>query len=938
MLMSWMVGMVAFSYVEVVSWSFVALVDLLHDVEGETENFEDAEAFFDTNIDQDRGEVEDMSTDNILSQLDAVTTLDEDDEQDDNTDEFQDSTSTPSSPKLYGPDENKNLGEKRFTDEDENAGKEENEPVSQESAAMEQISPLSSEVVVQAVLDLATNADDENLKEEEEQPKEINENKTVTSTQEQLSPSQGITQDEGVSGGQDSPVEVETKNDEDDPEVDESIDAVVVSTPCIESEQNEAIDTEGESLEMPSPPVQEETNEASSVVLPPPAPTDVPAIVGSMNPVEDDDDSDDSQGEEEGETSPLRPPLGLNISDDDDEDVLEVDAAVVGSLQIEENKQKSKKESSLDTDNALLKALPNSKADDSSEIDLSFSEEVRVAHVTTLEPSSLFSDIHRIAGGSNANKLSPDVTFGISYQSLRKQQNEPHTNENDNNYSLPSGPAFPDEREFENEMELTTDVSFSVATTGKSPSKAADSADDDEFSFDVNAGNKSSVLTEDELKARKESLEKNKRKEEEEMLKELKRVTDEEKKLIESSSADSTPSEKTDKDDALSLTELHSIYKRGLGDQEVLMDDEEKQTKVETETSRSSVMGRIFGPTQKLTETIEEEDNDGEADNEKNNENVNVEDTKQDEKSDVDESAEWREIKLVQHRQSNEISESVNAGISPETALISYTEAAKYYAETPDVMQHRDIIVAEDFPRGSCMKCFSRPRLTFPGAIEERDRVFCIAATAFDAHNEIVVGILQTIYKKVTKSTRDVLLIGRHWEDIGFQGSDPSTDLRGCGVLSLLQILYLVETFPDLAHRFHALSQHPTRHFPFACVLINITLQCVVALRSGALYPECNKQSSVLAGMNRMYVALASQLHDAIQSRPDEIPLILKDILDRGRSNPIKVIGEAFDGDSLRPSRPVAAISPSKSKTSDRKEDLNLEFTEIGMQAVDEAE
>ncbi|KAF1790646.1 ELMO domain-containing protein 3 [Phytophthora cactorum] len=825
------------------------LDDLLHDVDGEGDNFEDAEAFFDTGPDQDGEGMDDMTADNILSQLDAVTTLDEDDGL---GDEFQDSTSAPSSPQLSGPD-----------DED------------------------TTEI-------------------EEQQSKQINENETPTSTQEQLSPPQEIVQsEEEVSsdeGGLERPVKVEARDDEDDTVLDESIDAVVISTPSSKRQNEEVVDAV-ESQEMPpSPPVHEAMNEASSVVLPPPAPTTVPIIVGSMNAVEEDNDvSDDSQGEEDGEDLPLPPPLQLNIPEDDDEDVLEVDAAVVTSLQIEEKQRMSKEETSSDTDNALLKALPSSKADDSSAIDLSFSEEVRVAHVTTLEPSSPFSDIHRIAGGSNSSKLTTDTTFGISYQSLRKKEDEPHSGEKDGNYSLPNGPAFPDERDFENEMEITSDVSFSVATSGGSPSKVAGNADDDEFSFDVNPEVDSSVLSEGALKSRRESLEAKKRKEEEELLKELKRATDEEKKLIE---------------------------------------------------SRSSVMGRIFSPTQGMTETIVEEadgdDSEGEenTDNERKNAgSANVfEDKAEDKKaiteeSDVDEASEWREIKLVQHRQSHENSESTKASSSPETALISYTEAAKYYAETPDVMQHRDIIVSEDFPRGSCMKCLSRPRLTFPGAIEERDRVFCIAATAFDAHNEIVVGILQTIYKKITKSTRDVLLIGRHWEDIGFQGSDPSTDFRGCGMLSLLQILYLVETFPDLAHRFHALSQHPTRHFPFACVLINITLQCVVALRSGALYPECNKQSSVLTGMNRLYVALASQLHDAMQSRSDEIPLILKDILDRGRSNPIKLIGEAFDGDSLRPSRPVAATGPSKSKPSDRKEaDNNLEFTEIGLQAVDEEE
>ena len=38
---------------------------------------------------------------------------------------------------------------------------------------------------------------------------------------------------------------------------------------------------------------------------------------------------------------------------------------------------------------------------------------------------------------------------------------------------------------------------------------------------------------------------------------------------------------------------------------------------------------------------------------------------------------------------------------------------------------------------------------------------------------------------------------GSHWERIGFQGNDPSTDLRGVGLLGLMHPLFLLTT-PDL--------------------------------------------------------------------------------------------------------------------------------------------
>ncbi|GMF12114.1 unnamed protein product [Phytophthora lilii] len=891
-----------------------------------------------------------MTTDNILSQLDAVTTLD-----------GCTSTEKPA---------------------DAEGG--EDESLSSESGFPQQVSPLSGEDVVRAVLDLATNADNENTSEDK------GENDTALS--ERVPVSQGSSHDGGggPSGIDETEhlAEVPSANDIENGSVKILDEADPPTAYLGEAEEEEIVREDIPTAQCAYDDVDPPTT------LPPPVPMSVPVIVGSMNPVEDDnDDSDESQGEEDNEKTQLPPPLHLNDQDDDDEDVLEVDAAVVTSLQIEAKQRLSKQALSTEQqpvaanqkidrtaaeENALLKALPGINVKDKSGIELSFGDEVRVAHVTTLEPSSPFSDIHKMAGGSNSSKFGAETAFGISYQSMRKKIDEAPGDADQVGYSVPSGPAFPDEREFENEMEMASDLSFSVAATvATSPDQegsATANADDDEFAFDAKPQAELNTLSEDVLRARRESLEAQKLKEEEELLKELKRATDEEKRLIESNRIAETDqtglttavsTEAQIDPDALSLTELHSIYKRGLGDQEVLLDenDENNDSAKATGDDRgrgvgrsTSVMGRILSQTQGATETIAEEADGDNSDGEENATNGDsydnhnaVDDIGEDaktitEKSDVDEASEWREIQLVQHRQSQNppgAGSSSKLGNSLEAVPVSritYAEAAGYFAETPEIMQHRDIIVSEDIPRGSCLTCLSRPRLTFAGAIEERDRVFCIAATAFDAHNDVVIGILQTIYRKVTKSPRDVLLIGRHWEDIGFQGTDPSTDLRGCGVLSLLQMLHLVEAYPDLAHRFYALSQHPTRHFPFACVLINITLQCVVALRAGALYPECNKHASVLTGMNRLHVALTSLLHDAIQSRSDEIPVIMKDVLDRGRSNPSKAIDEAFDGSALRPSRPAAlATTSSKTKATERKtSDNNLEFTEIGLHSVDE--
>jgi ELMO domain-containing protein len=63
------------------------------------------------------------------------------------------------------------------------------------------------------------------------------------------------------------------------------------------------------------------------------------------------------------------------------------------------------------------------------------------------------------------------------------------------------------------------------------------------------------------------------------------------------------------------------------------------------------------------------------------------------------------------------------------------------------------------------------------------------------AEHEILI---KSIYKKLTKQEH-CRTIGGHWGDIGFQGSDPKTDVRGAGILGLIHILYFIDYFPQTA-------------------------------------------------------------------------------------------------------------------------------------------
>ncbi|XP_074419982.1 ELMO domain-containing protein 3 isoform X8 [Larus michahellis] len=148
-------------------------------------------------------------------------------------------------------------------------------------------------------------------------------------------------------------------------------------------------------------------------------------------------------------------------------------------------------------------------------------------------------------------------------------------------------------------------------------------------------------------------------------------------------------------------------------------------------------------------------------------------------------------------------------------------------------------------------------------AQEEWEAVEEIQSGGLDDNERVHMRILQTIYKKLTRSRLGCPRYGAHWEELGFQGADPGTDLRGTGMLGLMQLLYFVmdaQTLP-LAHEIFKLSRHETQNFPFCIMSVNITRIVIQALREECLSRECNRRQQVIAVLNDLYAAAFLQLY-----------------------------------------------------------------------------
>lgn len=155
-------------------------------------------------------------------------------------------------------------------------------------------------------------------------------------------------------------------------------------------------------------------------------------------------------------------------------------------------------------------------------------------------------------------------------------------------------------------------------------------------------------------------------------------------------------------------------------------------------------------------------------------------------------------------------------------------------------------IVREDWSRAPALVRtlpFLRPKLKTPELQAQRDRLLALARTPMDRsplHERVLMSVFRTITKEDTLPPR----FGPRWETVGFQGDDPATDLRGSGMLALLQMLHMGAKRPKLVAELYALSQGGTA-FPLMTCSINFTQVAMQALRSGSLTKDANKAKTL---------------------------------------------------------------------------------------------
>lgn len=108
--------------------------------------------------------------------------------------------------------------------------------------------------------------------------------------------------------------------------------------------------------------------------------------------------------------------------------------------------------------------------------------------------------------------------------------------------------------------------------------------------------------------------------------------------------------------------------------------------------------------------------------------------------------------------------------------------------------------------------------------------------TRFD-HQASLLALWNLSFPKVKLKS----LISNQWKEMGWQGVNPSTDFRGCGFISLENLLFFAKTYPASFHRllYKQGGNRATWEYPFAVAGINVSFMLIQMLDLYSAKPKC---------------------------------------------------------------------------------------------------
>ncbi|KAI6232079.1 ELMO domain-containing protein [Aphelenchoides besseyi] len=169
-------------------------------------------------------------------------------------------------------------------------------------------------------------------------------------------------------------------------------------------------------------------------------------------------------------------------------------------------------------------------------------------------------------------------------------------------------------------------------------------------------------------------------------------------------------------------------------------------------------------------------------------------------------------------------------------------------------------LLHDDYPdseqRADMAKLLAVPMRQIRGQRKLKQLIEQKRSTAYDSMNEEHEKMLHKLWSLLKPNEELTARKTNQWQDIGFQGDDPSTDFRGMGILGLENLLFYAQYDVENCRRVMRLSEHNVYGFPFAICGITITALCRELLINGLLrnhFSNSSKEAPTIDNFHQVY-------------------------------------------------------------------------------------
>jgi len=141
-----------------------------------------------------------------------------------------------------------------------------------------------------------------------------------------------------------------------------------------------------------------------------------------------------------------------------------------------------------------------------------------------------------------------------------------------------------------------------------------------------------------------------------------------------------------------------------------------------------------------------------------------------------------------------------------------------------------------------------------------------LQAEAYDSTKLAHEDLLLELWNALCPDTKLTSRVSNQWQQIGFQGSDPSTDFRSMGILALRNLVYFATRHSVHAARVLEDTNRPGNRFKwfsFAVAGINITAELSRLVKDRKLNDFFYRKGCTLSNFNELYSACFYRFNSA---------------------------------------------------------------------------